>query len=130
MPARRATMVRMLVLSFVLSAASLAAGPASAFFADSSSGPRACAPHAQRLDVPGLWLGHFSGGRWDRHPNGDRRVAWRSEYQCFFSARACHAWLAGMRREYARFRGYGTCLALRGGGRPMRAVVRAISVRY
>lgn len=114
----------------IVAGASLFASPASAFFGG-SSGPRACAPHSDRFDVPGLWLGHFSGGRLALHPNGDRRVDWRSEYQCFFSARACNAWRASLRREYARFRGHGTCLALRGGGTPVRAVVvRGISTRY
>jgi len=113
----------------ILSGASLFASPASAFFGG-SSGPKACVPYSDRFDVPGLWLGHFSGGRWALHPNGDRRVDWRSEYQCFFSVRECNAWRASLRREYARFRGHGTCLALRGGGRQIVRVVRAVSVKY
>lgn len=128
MPARPAAMTALYAL-IILAFAGLFATPASAFFGG-SAGPKACAPHADRFDVPGLWLGHFSGGRLAYHANGDRRVDWRSEYQCFFSARACYAWRASLRREYARFRGHGTCLALRGGGKPVRAVVRAVSVRY
>lgn len=98
-----------------------------------ADGPKACAPHAQRFDVPGLWLGHFSGGRTALLPNGDPGVDWRSEYQCFFTARDCHVWRAAMKRHYGRYEGYGTCIALRGGGAPIVRVTRAVrvlSVRY
>lgn len=103
-----------------------AAGPALA----GGDGPKACAPHANRFDVPGLWLGHFSGGRVALLPNGDRGVDWRSEYQCFFTAGHCRAWRASLKRVYARYEGYGSCIALRGGGVPVVRVTRAISVRY
>jgi hypothetical protein len=126
---RPAALIRLLALMSVLAGACIVSTSASAFW-NSGTGPTACAPHSDRFDVPGLWLGHFTGGRWDRHANGNRRVEWRNEYQCFFSAHACQAWRAGMRREYARFRGHGTCLALRGGGRPVKHAVRGLAVRY
>lgn len=85
--------------------------------ASASQGPRACAPLAHRLDVPGLWLGHFTGGR-IIHANRQKTVNWRNEYRCFTSARACQAWRADMRRHWGHVNALGTCLALRGGGRP------------
>lgn len=106
-----------------------AVNPAHAFTTD-DSGPQACAPHAHRFDVPGLWLGHFSGGRAAWLASGDRSVDWRSEYQCFFSARACQTWRAGLKRHYARYDGWGSCLPLRGGGVAIRKINRGISARY
>ena len=85
---------------------------------------------ADRFDVPGLWLGHFSGGRRDHHANGDLRVDWRSEYQCFFTAHACRAWRLDMKRAYRHYEGHGTCLPLRGGGKRIVHVVRGIKARY
>lgn len=105
--------------------ASALASPAMAFFSSHGAGPSICSAQAHRLDVPGLWLGHFGGGRWAAHPNGDRRVDWRSEYRCFHSARACHAWRADMRRAYGRFSGHGACIALRAGGTPTQLARRA-----
>lgn len=83
--------------------------------ARASDGPKACAPMAHRLDVQGLWLGHFTGGR-IIHANRQKTVNWRNEYRCFTSARACHSWRAGMRRHWGHVNALGTCLALRGGG--------------
>ena len=102
---------------------------ASAFWSHKTS-PRACAPYSDRFDVPGLWLGHFSGGRLAYHASGDKRVDWANEYQCFFSVRECHVWRAGMRREYARFHGYGGCTALRGGGRGVHSIRQGVVARY
>lgn len=113
-----------LTLSFI-AAAILPAGEAKA-----GNGPAACAPLAHRMDVPGLWLGHFSGGNWARYPSGQPYVDWRSEYQCFTSARSCYAWRASMKRVYRRFDGHGTCLNLRGGGTRVRYVREVISTRY
>lgn len=86
----------------------------------------ACAQMSARMDVPGLWVGHFTGGNVHRHRN-QLQVEWRNEYRCFTSARACSQWRAGMGRVWRDVRGHGTCIALRGGGRPYRA---AISARY
>ena len=95
-----------------------------------NSGPRACASMAHRMDVPGLWLGHFSGGRLI-HANRQKLVDWRNDYGCFTSAAACHRWRAQMRREWRHVNGHGTCIALRGGGRPYyRHTGRALVTRY
>ena len=117
---------RLPIAALVLAGAGLFYTPALA----GSSGPRACAPYADRFDVPGLWLGHFTGGRRAYHANGDMRVDWHAEYRCFFSARACQSWRAGLRRVYARYEGHGTCLALRGGGRPYHRTRGAIVARF
>ncbi|MBM3608241.1 MAG: hypothetical protein FJX29_07285 [Alphaproteobacteria bacterium] len=89
----------------------------------------ACAPMAERKDVRGLWVGHFSGGN-VLYDGVQKRVNWRNEYRCFTAARACHAWRADMRRVWRDVRGYGTCIALRGGGRPIRPSHGALRTRY
>ncbi len=123
--------MKMLMTLAALSGFAALASPqqASAFWSHGTS-PKACAPYSDRFDVPGLWLGHFTGGRWAYHASGDNRVDWANEYQCFFSARECQIWRAGMRREYARFHGYGGCTALRGGGVRVHHVRRGIVARY
>ena len=65
--------------------------------------------------LPGeLWLGHFTGGK---RIDGGFGVDWRDEYGCFTSRAQCRAWWVSLRRVYRHVDGYGTCLALRGGGR-------------
>ena len=82
--------------------------------------------------LPGeLWLGHFTGGR-QLTPH---LIDWRDDYACFTSAAACRAWRNSLGRVYRHVDGWGTCLALRGGGelvvakpvawKPKRAAVRA-----
>jgi hypothetical protein len=94
------------------------AGPARAF--PESRPADACAPLASDLTVPGLWLGHFTGGRLIRGPDdAGRTLAWRDDYSCFTSARACALWQRDLRRKYSAQEGYRTCLPLRGGGTPI-----------
>lgn len=95
-----------------------------------SSSPRACASMSGRFDVPGLWLGHFSGGNWARRDDGARFVAWANEYRCFTSPGACQAWRRDLRRVHHSFRGHGTCIALRGGGRVYRHALEGVSTHY
>ena len=72
----------------------------------------ACRPMSH---LPGeLWLGHFTGGR---RVGAGYAVDWRDEYGCFTSRAACRVWWTGLNRVYRDVRGYGTCTALRGGGK-------------
>lgn len=94
----------------------LAIGAASwAGVAQAGSRPaQACSPMSH---LPGeLWLGHFTGGK---RIDGGFGVDWRDEYGCFTSRAACRSWWVGLRRVYRHVDGYGTCLALRGGGQPV-----------
>jgi hypothetical protein len=73
---------------------------------------QACSPMSH---LPGeLWLGHFAGGR---KIDGGFGVDWRDEYGCFTSRAACRNWWVSLHRAYRHVDGYGTCLALRGGGK-------------
>lgn len=78
----------------------------------------------------GLWLGHFTGGRRLTGAVG-RTIEWRDDYACFQTASACQRWRRDLARVYRHVEGWGTCMALRGGGRPLRAVRQVgIRVRY
>ena len=109
--------------TFALALGLLALSPAS-----SHANPvaAACADLSGRKDIPGLWLGHFTGGNVHRRRD-QLKVEWRDEYRCFTSASACSRWRADMGRIWLDVRGHGTCLALRNGGR---RYAPAISVRY
>lgn len=96
------------------SAALWSASPARAFV--ESRPARACEALADRQDVSGLWLGHFTGGGLTKTPDGARALAWRDEFSCFTSASACAAWQKNFRKTYADQEGYRTCLPLRRGG--------------
>jgi len=76
---------------------------------------QACKPLAGLPGPHGLWLGHFTGGRIGAGPFGEI-VEWRDDYACFTSAADCAAWRRGLRAVYRDVEGWGTCLALRGGG--------------
>jgi hypothetical protein len=71
-----------------------------------------CAVLKQVPDLPGLWLGHFTGGRF--LGGGDARlVDWRDQYSCFPSRAACSRWQRQLHRLYRQVQGYATCLPLR-----------------
>lgn len=89
---------------------------ASAGFFDVSRPRQACAPFAHDLSVPGLWLGHFTGGRLERTPVSGRVLEWRDQYACFPTRAACDLWQRRLLRDYGSVEGYRTCLPLRGGG--------------
>jgi len=90
-----------------------AGAPAAAF---GSRPERACAPYAHDLSLPGLWLGHFTGGRLERDPASVRVLDWRDQYACFPTQAACDRWQDRLRRRYDSVDGYKTCLPLRAGG--------------
>ncbi len=91
---------------------------------------QACKPLAGVPGPHGLWLGHFTGGRYAPGPQG-LAVEWRDDYACFPSAAACAAWRRDMRAVYRDVEGWGTCLALRGGGdyAPVARVVKRTVVK-
>ena len=62
--------------------------------------------------LPGLWLGHFSGGRFGDE-GGASRIDWRDQYSCFPSRAACSQWQHDLHRLYRQVEGYATCLPLR-----------------
>jgi hypothetical protein len=73
----------------------------------------ACAGAASAEPTARLVLGHFSGGRIFRMPDGVPMIAWRDEFQCFTSRRICDAWQSQMNVAYRNVEGYKTCLPLR-----------------
>ena len=109
---------------FALFGGLLAARPAPAQEFDflTSRPAQACAPYAHDLTLPGLWLGHFTGGGYTRIPTLNRVLAWRDDYSCFPTRTACARWQRGLRREFSAVEGYRTCLPLRAGGVPIRRV--------
>jgi hypothetical protein len=115
--------------SFILLGALSLARPSPAF-AFGSRPSRACAPYASDMSVPGLWLGHFSGGRLDWAPGRGRFVDWRDDYSCFTTAAACAAWQRSRLREFGAVEGYRTCLPLRGGGVPIESAEPVITAKY
>lgn len=89
--------------------------PAPAGFFNNSRPKQACAPFAQDLSLPGLWLGHFTGGRLEEAAQG-QVLDWRDDYACFPTHAACDVWQRGELRAYRSVEGYRTCMPLRGGG--------------
>jgi hypothetical protein len=71
-----------------------------------------CAMLKEVPDLPGLWLGHFSGGRF-RDEGGAQLVDWHDQYSCFPSRTACSHWQRDLHRLYRQVEGYATCLPLR-----------------
>ena len=71
-----------------------------------------CTAMANILDTPGLWLGHFTGGRFVR-ADAVRMVDWRDQYSCFPSGAACRDWQRHLLHAYRQIQGYRTCLPLR-----------------
>ena len=82
--------------------------------------PQACAPHQADFTVPGLWLGHFTGGRFTPvAATGPGVLDWKDQYSCFPTLASCQRWQRENLRAYRRVEGYRTCVALRGGGVPI-----------
>jgi hypothetical protein len=99
--------------------------------ADSPAGPQADAPYggvacsigqpfwvpsretAETLPWPAVYLGHFSGGRPFRDPEGRTLIDWRDEYVCFPSSGQCRAWVRDSYRTHHAPEGYRACLLLR-----------------
>lgn len=77
-----------------------------------SSGPN-CAPVANGVGLFPVWLGHFTGGRFDPHPGAGAVLDWQDRYVCFPSLRACHVWQREMRTAFRQVEGYRTCLPIR-----------------
>jgi hypothetical protein len=92
--------------------------------------PQACAPHAQDFTVPGLWLGHFTGGRFVQVAGGPAALDWRDQYSCFPTRISCERWQRSNLRAYHKMQGYRTCMPLRGGGRPIRPVEAVVIAKY
>lgn len=107
--------------ALAIAAALFGAAPAQA----GSRPADACRPLASLPGPHGLWLGHFSGGL--RTAGG---VEWRDDHACFTTARECRAWWNSLNRVYRHVQGHGTCLALRGGGRPLRVERTVLRTRY
>lgn len=63
-------------------------------------------------DLPGLWLGHFTGGRFQQVDDA-RVLDWRDQYSCFPNRAACGHWQRDLHRAYRQVQGYTTCLPLR-----------------
>ncbi len=62
---------------------------------------------------PSVWLGHFSGGRFETTVYGQPVLDWRNEKVCFPSRRACDRWIAANRSALHNPEGYWTCLPIR-----------------
>ena len=84
--------------------------------------PTACAPHAQDYTVPGLWLGHFTGGRLVKTAGYQPDLEWKDLYSCFPTRASCQRWLRDSHRVFSGVDGWKTCVALRGGGTRFRVV--------
>jgi hypothetical protein len=71
-----------------------------------------CAAMKDVPGLPGLWLGHFTGGRFVA-ADDSQVLDWRDQYSCFPSGAACRDWQRHLLRVYAKVQGYRTCLPLR-----------------
>ena len=90
----------------------------------------ACAPYENDLSVPGLWLGHFTGGRFVLLAAEGRVLSWRDDYSCFTTRAACAAWQRSLLRGFGTVQGYRTCLPLRGGGVRIRPITNVVTAKY
>jgi hypothetical protein len=77
-----------------------------------SGGPN-CAPVANAVGQFPVWLGHFTGGRFDGEPGFAATLNWQDRYVCFPSLRACKIWQRDMRVAYRQVEGYRTCVPIR-----------------
>jgi hypothetical protein len=77
-----------------------------------SRGPN-CAPVAGTVGEFPLWLGHFTGGRFDGEPGLGAALNWQNRYSCFPSLQACKVWQREMRTAFRQIEGYRTCLPIR-----------------
>jgi hypothetical protein len=88
------------------------AAPANSLPTVAAPGGGECAALKEVPDLPGLWLGHFTGGRFFDE-GGARLVDWRDQYSCFPNRAACSHWQRDLHRLYWKVQGYTTCLPLR-----------------
>ena len=68
---------------------------------------------AETLPWSAVYLGHFSGGRPYRDPEGRTLIDWRDEYVCFPTSGQCRAWVHDSYRTHHAPEGYRACLLLR-----------------
>jgi hypothetical protein len=68
---------------------------------------------AAHPEWPGVWLGHFTGGRALKWRRGQTLLAWQDVYLRFPTRAACHRWQHGMLAQYHGVQGYRTCLIIR-----------------
>ncbi|HQT62836.1 hypothetical protein [Acidiphilium sp.] len=105
-------------------------GPAYADPAVEPNSPAACAPHSADFSVPGLWLGHFTGGRFTRLNGAPPALEWKDLYSCFPTAASCLRWQRDNLHAFHGLQGYRTCLPLRGGGRHVLAARHVVIAKY
>jgi hypothetical protein len=77
-----------------------------------SRGP-GCAVVRDIPELRNVWLGHFSGGRYEGLHGDARALDWKDQYACFASRASCQSWQRHMRARYGRIEGYRTCLPIR-----------------
>jgi hypothetical protein len=77
-----------------------------------SRGPN-CGSVAYSADPSGLWLGHFTGGRFDGQPGYGAALNWQDRYVCFPTRQDCAVWQREMRTAFRQVEGYRTCLPIR-----------------
>ena len=102
-----------LVFAAILVLAETAGANATPLPPPNSPGLAACAVLRDSAEMPGFWLGHFSGGRVLSPAPGLKMVDWQNDYTCFPTLRSCNAWRGEMRRVYRGIQGYTTCLRIR-----------------
>jgi hypothetical protein len=78
----------------------------------SAPGGGECAVLKDVPALPGLWLGHFTGGRF-LADNGIHLLDWRDQFSCFPSRVACGRWQRHLHHLYRQVQGYTTCMPLR-----------------
>jgi len=59
-----------------------------------------------------VWLGHFSGGRYERTAEASV-LDWKDEKVCFPSKASCGRWISANRHAFHHPEGYWTCLPIR-----------------
>ncbi|HWG03992.1 MAG TPA: hypothetical protein VG271_03170 [Beijerinckiaceae bacterium] len=111
LPHRRVGVVRAGCFA-VFSACLAAAAAANPLPSVPAPGGGECEAMAASPEIHGLWLGHFTGGRFVRDA-AIRALDWRDQYSCFPSDRACQTWQRHLVRVYRRVQGYRTCMPLR-----------------
>ena len=64
--------------------------------------------------APGLWRGHFSGGR-NYDPRNLEIVAvdWTDQVEFFPTDGTCRRWIGDLRRQWRTYQGFTGCLRIR-----------------
>ena len=64
--------------------------------------------------APGLWRGHFSGGR-NYDPSNLEIVAvdWTDQVELFPTDGTCRRWISDLRRQWRTYQGFTGCLRIR-----------------